>query len=62
MRILLAITPCPAISALFRLVLAVAVLDLARHTAHQAIHTTAVALSRGHWRMINDLERLDGLL
>jgi hypothetical protein len=47
MGILLAITPWPAISALFWIVLAVAVLYLARHTAHQAIHITATALSRG---------------
>ncbi|MGH8241652.1 MAG: hypothetical protein ACREXP_32165, partial [Steroidobacteraceae bacterium] len=47
MGILLAITPWPAISALLWFVLAVAVFYLARHTAHQAIHTTAVALSRG---------------
>jgi hypothetical protein len=47
MGIFLAITPWPAISALFWVVLAVAVLYLARHTAHQAIHITAVALSRG---------------
>ena len=39
MGILLAITPWPAISALLWFVLAVAVLYLARHTAHQAIHT-----------------------
>jgi hypothetical protein len=47
MSVLLAITPWPAISALIWFVLAVAMLYLARHTAHQAIHTTAVALSRG---------------
>ena len=47
MGIFLAITPWPAISALFWIVLAVAVLYLARDTAHQAIHIMAVALSRG---------------
>lgn len=47
MAVILAITPWPAISAVVWFVLAVAVLYLARHTAHQAIHTTAVALSRG---------------
>lgn len=43
----LAITPWPAINALVWFVLAVAVLYLARHTAHQAIRTAAGALSRG---------------
>lgn len=47
MAVILAITPWPAISAVVWFVLAVAVLYLARHTAHQAIHTTAVALARG---------------
>jgi hypothetical protein len=47
MALLLAITPWPVISVLLWFVLAVAVLYLARHTAHQAIRTTAIALSRG---------------
>jgi hypothetical protein len=47
MAVLLTITPWPAISALVWFVLAVAVLYLSRHTAHQAIKTTATALSRG---------------
>lgn len=47
MAVLLAITPWPAISAVVWFVLAVAVLYLARRTAHQAIHTTAIALARG---------------
>ena len=41
------ITPWPVVSALVWFVLAVAVLYLARRTAHQAIHTAAGALSRG---------------
>ena len=47
MAVLLTITPWPAISVLVWFVLMVAVLYLARHTAHQAIKTTALALSRG---------------
>ena len=41
------ITPWPAVTALVWFVVAVAVLYLARRTAHQAIHTAASALSRG---------------
>ena len=45
--VLLAITPWPTLSVLLWCVLAVVVLYLARHTAHQAIRTAAGALSRG---------------
>jgi hypothetical protein len=44
---LFAITPWPAISAIIWIVLLMAVLYLARHTAHQAIRTASGALSRG---------------
>ncbi len=44
---LLAITPWPAVSALLWFVFAVAVLYLARRTAHQAIHTATSALAHG---------------
>jgi len=44
---ILAITPWPAVSALVWFVLLVAVLYLARRTAHQAIQTASGALSRG---------------
>src|SRR4051794_24285148 len=47
MNLLLAITPWPAISAIVLIVLLVAVLYLARHTAHAAIRTASGALSRG---------------
>jgi len=43
----LAITPWPAFSALLWFIVAVAVLYLARRTAHQAIHTITSALARG---------------
>lgn len=44
---LLAITPWPAVSALIWIVVLVAVLYLARHTAHQAIRTAMGALANG---------------
>jgi hypothetical protein len=44
---LLAITPWPAVSALLWFVFLVAVLYLARRTAHQAIHTATSALAHG---------------
>jgi hypothetical protein len=44
---LLAITPWPAISAIIWVAVLVAVLYLARHTAHQAIRTASGAISRG---------------
>jgi hypothetical protein len=44
---LLAITPWPAVSALLWVVLLMAVMYLARHTAHQAIHTAMSALASG---------------
>ena len=44
---LFAITPWPAISAIIWIVLLMAVLYLARHTAHQAIRTASGALARG---------------
>lgn len=47
MTSLLAITPWPALSALLWFVLLVAVMYLARRTAHQAIHTAMGALSNG---------------
>jgi hypothetical protein len=47
MNLLLAITPWPAISAILWIVILVAVLYLARHTAHQAIRTASGAISRG---------------
>jgi len=47
MNVLLAITPWPAISILIWIVVLVAVLYLARHTAHQAIRTASGAISRG---------------
>ena len=47
MNVLLAITPWPAISAIIWIVVLVAVLYLARHTAHQAIRTVSGAISRG---------------
>src|SRR5882757_5419928 len=47
MTSLLTITPWPVLSAAILLVLLIAALYLARHTAHQAIHAIAVALSRG---------------
>lgn len=46
-NLFLAITPWPAISAVIWVVLLIAVLYLARHTAHQAIRTASGALSRG---------------
>jgi len=45
--VLLAITPWPALSVLLWFIVAVAVLYLARRTAHQAIHTVTSALARG---------------
>jgi len=45
--VLLAITPWPVLSALLWFIVAVAVLYLARRTAHQAIHTVSSALARG---------------
>lgn len=47
MTSLLAITPWPAVSALLWFVFLVAVLYLARQTAHQAIHTATSAIARG---------------
>lgn len=47
MHVLLAITPWPAISILIWVVVLVAVLYLARHTAHQAIRTASSAISHG---------------
>ena len=44
---LLTITPWPALSAAILLVLLIAALYLARHTAHQAIHAVTSALARG---------------
>jgi hypothetical protein len=46
-NVLLAITPWPAISAVIWVVVLIAVLYLARHTAHQAIRTASGAISRG---------------
>lgn len=47
MAAILGITPWPVLSVLILFVLAVAVLFLARSTAHQAIRTASSALSRG---------------
>ncbi len=47
MNVLLAITPWPAISIIIWVVVLVAVLYLARHTAHQAIRTASGAISHG---------------
>jgi hypothetical protein len=47
MSALLGITPWPFLSVLICFVLAVAVLFLARHTAHQAIRTAMNAMARG---------------
>ena len=47
MNVLLAITPWPAVSAVIWVVVLVAILYLARHTAHQAIRTATGAISRG---------------
>lgn len=47
MNVLLSITPWPALSAVILIVVLVAVLYLARHTAHQAIRTASGAISRG---------------
>ena len=47
MNVLLAITPWPAMSAIIWVVVLVAVLYLARRTAHQAIRTASGAISRG---------------
>jgi len=47
MTSLLTLTPWPAVSATIMLVLLVAALYLARHTAHQAIHAATSALARG---------------
>lgn len=47
MNVLLAITPWPAVSAIILGVLLIAILYLARHTAHQAIRTATGALSHG---------------
>jgi len=44
---LLTITPWPTMSAAILLVLLIAALYLARHTAHQAIHAVTSALARG---------------
>ncbi len=43
----LAITPWPTVSVIVWIVLLIAVLYLARHTAHQAIRTASGAMSRG---------------
>jgi hypothetical protein len=45
--VLMAITPWPAVSAVIWIVVLIAVLYLARHTAHQAIRTATGALSHG---------------
>src|SRR5438874_3277893 len=47
MTSLLTITPWPVLSAAILLVLLIAALYLARHTAHQAIHSVTSALARG---------------
>lgn len=47
MSMLLGITPWPFVSAAIWAVLLIAILYLARHTAHQAIRTATGALSRG---------------
>src|SRR5436853_193943 len=47
MTSLLTITPWPVLSAAILLVLLIAALYLARHTAHQAIHVVTSALARG---------------
>jgi hypothetical protein len=47
MTSLLTITPWPTLSAAILLVLLIAALYLARHTAHQAIHAVTSALARG---------------
>jgi len=47
MNVLLAITPWPAISIIIWVVVLVAGLYLARHTAHQAIRTASGAISHG---------------
>ncbi|MGH8309690.1 MAG: hypothetical protein ACRETX_07835, partial [Steroidobacteraceae bacterium] len=47
MNVLLAITPWPVLSAIILGVLLIAILYLARHTAHQAIRTATGALSHG---------------
>jgi hypothetical protein len=47
MHFLLGITPWPTVSTLIWVVVLVAVLYLARHTAHQAIRTASGALSHG---------------
>jgi hypothetical protein len=47
MNVLFAITPWPAISAIIWLVVLIAVLYLARRTAHQAIRTASGAVARG---------------
>src|SRR5437763_17190097 len=47
MTSLLTITPWPVLSAAILLVLLIAALYLARHTAHQAIHAITSALARG---------------
>src|SRR2546429_284601 len=47
MTSLLTITPWPVVSAAILLVLLIAALYLARHTAHQAIHAVTSALARG---------------
>jgi hypothetical protein len=47
MAAILGITPWPFLSVLICFVLAVAVLFLARHTAHQAIRTATSAIARG---------------
>src|SRR5256714_440437 len=47
MTSLLTITPWPVLSAAILLVLLIAALYLARHTAHQAIHAVTSALARG---------------
>ena len=47
MAAILGITPWPVLSVLILFVLAVAVLFLARHTAHQAIRTATSAIARG---------------
>jgi hypothetical protein len=47
LHVLLAITPWPAVSIIIWVVVLVAVLYLARHTAHQAIRTASGAISHG---------------
>jgi hypothetical protein len=62
MNVLLGITPWPVISAILWVVVLIAVLYLARHTAHQAIRTVSGAISRGLRLAVHSLAHAEARL